>query len=124
RADSEGGRGGRCLPGRNRKGGAREGRCDADHRRPRQCRDDDRPGDWRSAYGSYDESGAVYLDRGRCCTIFAQAKRLAARYFADDAWDAWHYRAEGDDRGGFAGTTKIVNRRDAEDAEKVFQITR
>ena len=82
------------------------------------------PRNRRSAYGAYDESGAVHRGRGRCEAIHAQAERLAARYFADDAWHAGDCRAERNDRRGLADAAESLNRRDAEDAEKIFQITR
>ena len=82
------------LPGPDRTGGPRQGRSAADHRRPRQRRNDDRSRDRRPAHRAHHQPGAVYCGRGEWKEILAEARRLAARYLAHGAGHAGHPAAE------------------------------
>jgi 2,3-bisphosphoglycerate-independent phosphoglycerate mutase len=92
----QGGGDGRCGLRPHRAGGRKIGRRAPCHRRPRQLRDDARPGDRRAAYRTHHEPGAGHA--GRRAQSRAQRRRPARRHRADAARADGIAEAQGDDR--------------------------
>ncbi len=89
---------------------SRQRRGDADHRRPRKRRDDDRSRDGWSAHRAHHQPCAVHRRFGRCQAVHAEGEWIAARYFTDDSRDAGCRRTERDDRNGPAGSAEEITK--------------